>query len=420
MSEEKRPVLLMAGNHTTQPLWKPLSEHFDICLVHPQMAQVMMDLRIPGGFGIHQYMSAEIQENAINIAYKIAAKLHEPSNCDALSYRIDRAFSVAKQGVPSNFLSPYVNEWFPGMLGEHVKNHVVIMGMIDRLLSERKVVGCIVHEDVTPDMRAMVMYCRHRGIPTIHVPHANCFYIGDKWDIHTESISDYILASGEYAKGFYSHWGYLEDKIIITGMPQWDKWYEASLPPKPEARRVLGIPTDDEFVLIYASSWTQTTGMRGRFEDELNDSLGMAIEAAKELPATLCVKMHPGEPQNNEQVYLNAMNAAGTEGFVTRQFAEYVLSAGDVVLAHGPSNFCCQASAVGMPCAYIGTEDFAFPFPGPVAVSWENATHAVRMALQLDKDKTWGVFSKNTNDAHGVGNACERIVGEVRKICLSA
>src|SRR3990167_7667950 len=158
--------------------------------------------------------------------------------------------------------------------------------------------------------------------------------------------------------------------------------------------------------------------MRGRFEDELNDSLGMAIEAAKELPATLCVKMHPGEPQNNEQVYLNAMKESGVEGFVTRQFAEYILSAGDVVLSHGPSNFCCQASAVGISCAYVGTEDFAFLFPGPIAVSWENATRAVRVALQVDKDKTWGVFSKNTNDAHGVGNACERIVGEVVKICL--
>ena len=415
MSQEKRPVLLLAGNHTTQHLWKPLSDHYDICLAHMQMSQTMMDLRIPGGFGLHTYMSAEIQETAINTAYRMTARLHEHKGRNALNYHIQQAFNG--QGLPTNLTSPQVNEWWPGMMGERIKNHVVVMRMIEKLAADRKVVGCIVHEDVTPDMRTIVMYCQHLGIPTIHIPHANCFYVGEKWDIHTESISDYILASGEFAKGFYTHWGYPEERVIITGMPQWDRLYENERPSKTEARRVLGIETDDEFVLVYASSWVQTTGMRSRFESELDDSLKMVIETAKELPATLLVKMHPGEPADNEKVYLSSMKEAGINGLVTRQFAEYVLSAADAVIAHGPSNFCCQTAAWRIPCAYIPTEDYLFPFPGPIEVSWDNATHAVKIATQVDKDKTWEIFSKNCNDAHRAGNACERIVEETLKIC---
>jgi len=380
-----------------------------------QMSQTMMDLRIPGGFGLHTYMSAEIQETAINTAYRMTARLHEHKGRNALNYHIQQAFNG--QGLPTNLTSPQVNEWWPGMMGERIKNHVVVMRMIEKLAADRKVVGCIVHEDVTPDMRTIVMYCQHLGIPTIHIPHANCFYVGEKWDIHTESISDYILASGEFAKGFYTHWGYPEERVIITGMPQWDRLYENERPSKTEARRVLGIETDDEFVLVYASSWVQTTGMRSRFESELDDSLKMVIETAKELPATLLVKMHPGEPADNEKVYLSSMKEAGINGLVTRQFAEYVLSAADAVIAHGPSNFCCQTAAWRIPCAYIPTEDYLFPFPGPIEVSWDNATHAVKIATQVDKDKTWEIFSKNCNDAHRAGNACERIVEETLKIC---
>ena len=216
-------------------------------------------------------------------------------------------------------------------------------------------------------------------------------------------------------RDWYTKWGYDPDRIRITGVPQLDTWYGDNPPSRKEARGVLGID-DDAFLLVYATSWAQLTSSRGGFEDELNDSLRQAYEAARELNAVLCVKMHPGEMQNQEQVYLNAMKDYGITGFVTRQYNEYVLRAADVMLAHGPSNICTAAAIVGLPCAYIPTEDYEFPFPGPVKVG-NSATHALRIAMMLDKDKTWDIFAKTQNDAHPLGNAKERIVEFVREIC---
>ena len=413
--EEQRPVLLMSGNHTTQSLWKPLAEHFDICLIHTQMSQMMTDMNILGGYGIQKYMSAEVQETAINIAYALAARLHEPDRADELTRHIAEAFNGST--IPTNLQSPQVNDWWPGMLGERVKNSMTVIGMLEAAVKDRKVSGCIVHEDVTPDARAIVMFCKAQGIPTIHIPHANDWYVGEKWDIHTECISDYILAAGVYMKDWYTRWGYNPERIRVVGMPQWDSFYgDLGRPGKSESRKALGIKTDEETVLVYASSWAQLTSARGEFNKEFENSLRMMIETAQELPATLIVKMHPGEPANQEQIYLKAIKDNNLEGCVTRMFNQYTLAATDVLVSHGPSNICCHAAAWNVPSCYIPTEDYAFPLPGPV-MAGGNATYAARLAMQLDTEKTWGPFAKLSNDAHPEGNACERIVREVVDIC---
>ena len=412
MSEEQRPVLILAGNHTTQPLWRGLSDHFDLCITHAQMASLAADVGIPGAYGMGKYMSAEAQEWAVNMAYHLSAIVQMDENVNALGQIITQAFSGSK--VPNNFTEPYVHEWFPGFVGEHIRNQAVMLALTEKAIGDRKVAGCIVHEDVTPDMRALVRTCQQHGIPTIHIPHANCFYVGEKWDIHTESISDHILASGDYMRDWYLKWGYTGG-IRVTGAPQWDGMFK-DRPSRKEARGVLGKwITEDEFILVYATTWGQLTSSRsGATSEEVLSNLTGAIEAAKELGATLCIKMHPGEAQGNEQGYLNELKKAGVNGFITRAYNEYVLAAADCLLSHAPSNLCVQAAIWGVPCAYCPTEDYEFPFPGPVTVR-ENATWAVKMAMRVEK--TWEHFAKNCNDAYPNGDACERIVKEVVDIC---
>ena len=435
-----RPVIVMSGGWTTQGLWQPLSEHYDICLAHPQMSQQLADMGLPG-FGLQKYGNAEIQETAINVAYEMADKVRH--GMGSVNGVVSEAFGG---DVPENLQPEYTNKWWPSMVGEHLRNEAIIVQMLEALVNERKVVGCLVHEDVTPDARTIVLWCKSHGVPTIHVPHANCFYTGDGWDIHTESISDYIAASGEHEREFYTHWEYSkwsqDGRIRLCGVPQLDGWChpEDNKPSRWEARRVLGIilrdadgnPIKDvngeeiidmdSFLLIYASSWEQLTNTTGGFAGQMEESLRQAFEAAKELGAILCIKMHPGEAQGTEQVYLNALQQYAIPGFVTRQFNEYVIMAATegkgALLSHGPSNICISAAMVGVPSAYMAVDDFQFPFPGPIAVHpGGNATHAIKMAMQLDKSKTWDLFSKNCNDAWPNGNAKERIVEFVREVC---
>ena len=410
---DERPVLLMTGNSTTLPLWQPLSEIYDLCIAHPQMAGMLGDLSL-SGFGLQKYMSAELQETSVNAAYRMTSELFLDEFATDLSKTIGEAFP---NGVPENLTSPQVLHWWPSMVGEHLRNEIMIVEMLEKLKNERHISGCVVHEDVTPDARTIVLWCKANQVPTVHVPHANCFYAGEGWDIHTESLCDYISAAGSYMADWYSKWGFDSGRIKVTGVPQLDSWYSNNVPSKHEARQVLNVD-DDAFLLVYATTWAQLTSSRGGFDAELNESLRQAYEAAKELNAVLCVKMHPGETPNQEQIYLNAMKSYGITGFVSRQYNEYVLRAADVMLTHGPSNICVSAAMIGMPCSYIETEDFEFPFPSPVKVSrGGNATHALKIAMQLEREGTWEIFAHSMNDAHPNGGATERTTEFVREVC---
>src|SRR3990167_5047758 len=412
MSENnsQRPTLLMLGGHTLQPLWQPLSDTYDICMVHPQSSALMTEMGIQGAFGIQKHLNAEVQEEATNTAYRISAKVHQQSA--SLVSVIHEAFG---ESVPDNFAPDKVADWFPAMVGEHVRQEALILNMLDALKNDRHISGCVVHEDVTPDARAVVLWCKVKGIPTVHVPHANCFYIGEEWDIHTESISDCIAAAGEYMYEFYVKWGYPSERVRVCGQPQLDSWYGLNPPSRTESRRVLGID-DGTFLLVYATSWGQLTSARGDFDAEYENSLREVIETTKELGATLCIKMHPSEMQNQEQVYLEAMKNNGVTGFVTRQFNEYVLRAANALVAHGPSNICVQAAILGLPSCYLPTEGFEFPRPGPV-MSMMSLTHAVRISQMLDKGKTWDIFVRQMNASHDVGNGAERVAEFVREVC---
>ena len=412
MTDEARPVLLISGGHTLQPLWQPLSETYDLCMLHPQSSGLMNDLGIQGAFGVQKYLTAELQEKAVNIAYRLSAKLHEPSMSASLAKVVSEAFNG---NPPENLSQPQIGEWWPAMVGEHIKQEATLVGLLDAVMNDRKISGCVVHEDVTPDQRAIVLFCKAHGIPTVHVPHANCFYTGKSWDIHTESISDYIAAAGTHMRDFYVRWGFPADKVRVTGVPHWDSWYNTNQPTKAEARKVLGVD-ENVFLFIYATSWGQLTSDRGGFEQEFENGLRQVLETTRELNATLCIKMHPSEAQGQEQIYLNALKENNINGFVTRQFNEYVLRAGDALVAHGPSNICVTSAFIGLPCVYLSTEDFEFPFPGPVK-SGVSLAHAIRISQLLDGDKTWDIFSKVCNDAHGKGNATDRTAEFVREVC---
>lgn len=409
-----RPALLITSNHIMTPLWESLSEHYDLCIVG-QQAGLAVDLEIKGAVPIQKYATADANETAINAAYKLSAKLFDNHTSASLGQEIEKWVG---DDCPPQLRADPIRQWWPAMVGEHVRQQVGLIELLKNTMREHKIVGCLVHEDVMPDMRAMVLFCKTRGIPTIHVPHANCFYTGEQWDIHTESICDYIAASGAYAKDFYMRWGYDGEHIQLVGAPQLDSWYSNHAPTKEEARKVLGIGEND-FVIIYASSWGQLTSARGGFESEFAGSFERVLDAASKLKATLVVKMHPGEARGQEDGYLSGLKQAGINGCVTRTYNEYVLRAGNVLIAHGPSNICVQAAIVNLPSCYFPTEGFDFPvIGGPI---WIDVALLNTMEYIQGLGKSyWDAFAKQMNDVHDCfsnGSACDRAIEFVRRIC---
>lgn len=402
-----RPVLLITHSPVTFPLWKSLSETYDLCIVggNPGLAQ---DMGLVGTFPLNQYANPDRNEIAVNTAYALSARLHSPSVSASLSGEIGLWANVDAPQLESKSVS----QWWPAMVGEHIKQEVMLIEMLKGLMSERRVVGCVVHEDVTPDMRVMVKYCQTRGVKTIHVPHANCYYVGQQWDIHTESISDYIASSGSHMRGFYEQWGYI-GVIRDAGSPSLDSWYTEP-PSRSESRRVLGL-SDTDFVLVYASTWGQLTSSRGGFEKEFETNIKMVLEYAKSEKATVVIKLHPGEAQGQEAFYMEKLKEFGVNGCVMRGYNEYVLRAGDVLCSHSPSNICVQAAICGMPSVYLPSEDFEFDH-GPIQVG-----NDIRLAVEVAKGMTkdyWDQFVERMNCIHGTGqSATDNTVEFIKEIC---
>lgn len=399
----------MTAHRNLQHLWPGLNETFSLVLIgQPQEAAIAQDMGIDAS-PIGKFVDADVNETATNKAYEFSSRLYN----DPLYY-----WMSSKINNSSGYVTPgRLKQWWPAMVGEHIRQQTTMIETLKKVFAEFKPSGCIVHEDVTPDMRALVMFCKARGVPTIHVPHATCFYTGEEWDIHTESISDWIAASGTYSADFYNRWGFPAERITMTGAPQLDSWYIPNPLSRAEARLVLGVKLDD-FLMIYATSWGQLTSSRGGFDDEHQRNFDMICNAALELKATLCIKMHPGEAPNQEQMYNEQLHKRGINGFITRAYNEYVLRAGDVMVAHGPSNIGVSSAIIGLPTAYIPTEGFGFP-PGPIAVS-DSVVEAVAEARTKTKDY-WDDFAKQMNEPHNDfenGSACERIVKFVKEVCL--
>ena len=400
-----RPVLLITSNNTLIPVMPELAETFDLCVIGQH--GVAVDMGIEGAFPLGKYGNPDLNEVAINVSYQLAAKLLEPKTSASLSDEVERWANTPKDQLSAS----RVQGWWPAMVGEHVRQHAMVINMLKAAMEERRVVGCLVHEDVTPDMRATVLYCKERGVPTFHVPHANTYYTDSEWDIHTESISDYICASGNYTRDFYTRWGYLPDKIRLTGVPQLDSWYGDNPPSRNESRRVLGLD-DRDFVILYATSWAQLTAIRGEYEVEHTRNLTLMADTARAMKATLVIKMHPGEAQGGEANYHKFLQETGTRGCVTRHYNEYALRAGDVLVSHGPSNICLQSAIIGLPSVYIPTEGHEFPF-GVVRYNGD-MIEAIRQAQGTPKEE-WDRFAHTMNCAHPEGGAAKRVAEFVKE-----
>ena len=406
-----KPVLILSGHSIMESMLPRLSEKYDLCYLAPQAIHIAEAHGIKA-MAMNSFIDSKVQEHALNAAALMTANVvkHVPIAAE----RIQDIVGNDNSTLPTEL--NVVSDWWAGFIMHHLRERAFLIAGLNNLSTQREIAGCIVHEDLTPDMRATVLWCNAMNIPTIHLPHANCHLLSDAGlDIHRETRTQYIAAAGRYMADWYAASGFAPDRIRITGTPGFDALCQDRLN-QDESRQVLGIDKDAT-VVAYNTTWQQTTGLRGRWQEELEQGLNAVIDLVKEWHAYLIIKVHWNETQQAEEAYAQRLRAVGIEGAVTRHHHVYVLRAADVLIAQGPSNVCVDAAILGTPSAYQQTEGFDFAHKMPFRGTPDTIAQAALMAKDSRGDPAWSDFCKLYNDAYPDGNASDRVCEMIEELC---
>lgn len=419
-----KPALIISGANNAMPMWPALAEMYSLHFLIPQAAQLAADMGIPDTAIIANLMDPEMRERvetkATIMAARVVNAMAEIGSRLTTAYDgIPAADAFSAGGVGPEQLNGHLADWFPGYCRSHFVGQMLTTDALERLIDSRPVAGCIVHEDVTPAFRGVVLYCKSRGIPTIHMPHAACHMRPEAGpDIHRETRTDWILASGAYMRDWYTEQGFDPAKIIMVGLPALDRLYDGPRYSKDEARKILRI--ENAKVIMYGTTWGQTTSMRSKFEVEFEETLTAVIELARRQEAVLVINLHPNENQQNIEHYANRLKTAGLAGLVApANYGDLCLAASDLVVKHGPSNYCIESAIQGVPACYVQTEGFDFDTPLPPRGPASELPKLAQQAMDTPSED-WDAFARVYNDADGTADATDRAVAAVVQICQAA
>jgi len=394
-----KPILLTVGGHTHEKLWAPLSEHYRIAFLSNQSAAYADSLGIEN-LRLESFLVPDDISNAKMTGLILTSDLLH-----------DIADGQVSLGTGPRMRAPGLNHWFPGLFFDHATAAIARTSACQRMAEQNQVAGILLHEDVTPEGRVLALFGNSRGIPTLHIPHANHFLRPGTGDIHCQTTASYIGAAGAYMEGWYQDCGKSKEFITVVGTPQWDDLYDEELLPSKEfARRAFGIK-EDEMALGYAGTWYQMTSAWGDPEADLEASWNTMLETAKSLGAFLLVKMHPGQNPGQERFYMDQMKEAGLRGAVTRKHPKFAARAVDCMVVQGPSNYGVQCSILGAPVVELYQCGARYPDFGPKGTWGDGLAELIGEAIAAGPNKDFAARIDHRNGELAVDRAVEWVRG---------
>lgn len=347
---EDRPVVMLSGGKTTLPLAKPLDARFKVAVLDQNAVQSILSAGVDEVLcpakGAGTLLGAQSANDAALLIGKIVGNLQ----------RIGPRFSL--NGSSSGKAADKVGDWLPGLAASMLPQLTFDVRTLAAMSASADIRAVVTHEDVTPRFRALVLWAKARGIPTVHVPHANHF-IRTRPDIHDGCLCEWLLAASPWMRDWYAERGYPADRIEVVGNPTWDKWVKVNeTVDRRHARAVLQL-SQDVPVLMYCTSWPQTTNVVD--DHDLWETANAAVlKAAKGRSWQLVWSLHPGDHASWRVKYANMAKDAGVPAVVVQGHLELTLRAADAVLAVGPSNVLVEAGLAGTPPLTIPLRGYGF------------------------------------------------------------
>ena len=350
------PILLTVGGPTQQTIWEPLAKDFRIL------------------FGDHQ---AFIRAQGDGL---YSSSVEQATDEQMIEYAKSKSFwlvDAAMEHLKNNggfykdhphLTGELLTDWAPAFLFNRAAESVLRIMAVERFDEEEgPIVGVFLHEDVSPQGRLFAEWGHSRGIPVLHLPHANHFIAPGTGDIHCQISSDQIAVYGPYMRDWYKACGATDDMLTIVGAPQFDLQYDEEYLPALETSRLALDIEPDEFVIAYATTWAQDTSV---FDYDLTWARHRVLQAAEKMGARLIFKVHPGAAKGAEEELIQDLLAYGVPGNVTRHHNEHILLASDVLICQGPSNLGVSSNILGTPVVELLMSSARYPEKYGIPATW--------------------------------------------------
>ena len=277
-----------------------------------------------------------------------------------LQFASDRGWSASEMGT---IVAERARTDLPGI--------AAALASLERSRSSRSVRLVVVNEDFSPTPRAVVLWAREHGIPTLHLSHA--LTICQPYTVHGRIMSDVLAVFGQRGTEDYLD----EDaemflpKIRTTGNPAWDI-YPQIVPERDALRAELaarhGCSSSLPWV-VFATAWD---GNQTAFSDEavFGRTLTSFLEACKTLidagdRLQIVIKDRPP----NREFGRARLAEVATDVGVDQEHIVYAL--GDIekwivvadVVVSVSSNVSVEALLASTPAINLATAEYAAMYP---------------------------------------------------------
>lgn len=358
MTDDK-PILYTQGNISFIKLAQHLKDGYRFVIGDARIAGIVRDT------GIEAASLEDALDEELLIKAKSQGLWHSHRIMDAL---LDSIKSFDKNVAALSH--PQLQRWFPPLTYDIMCYALSRIWALERVIDEHGIAGVLLHEDVTVDGRVLAAVGRQYGVPVMHIPHANHFISPQDGDIHADSRSDYMGVYGQYMHDWYVAAGIAPEKLTIIGGAQWEDTYkDAKDISLDHARRCFGLPLDKP-VYVYATSWAQDTNTWGRGQEDLYDSMRWVMQAARDASAHILVKIHPHEPAQNAERYVQIAKESGVHTVFTSNYLGHCLAAADVVITQGSSNIAVEAGIMGKPVVEMYQPGTCYPAQFNMPGTW--------------------------------------------------
>ena len=320
------PNIILSSQPSWLPVIKQLPADYQLYCLQSQFTKTLNDIDIPA-----KSIAEMLDDRARATAMRDASKLH---------------VELAQCAMPVFEHSKQVTQWLGEQgIARYFYPRLVDLSLAISALENSKSDLLVLHNDVEPLHRLLAFYARKRQIPVLHIPHAIYFDTPERGpigtDVHDLVTADHLAAAGPFQAQWY-HTRDPKQHIYMTGLPQFDRLAHQ----KRDRERACKLLHLDPYkpILVYMSSWGQTTNLLG-CHNGVEDTYRNLLLAMRELPdIQLVVKCHPRG--NNVEWHAKLAHEMGQRAIVTAEHLDAVLMVADTVLSYGPSNVVLEAAAI--------------------------------------------------------------------------